>query len=134
MTKEEFNKLGIGTILLCGQNYVEITNFNNDDTFDGLLYLPYQWSTKPNLKRHLSLTDVEFFDIPEDKFVSDVISCDNHKIKYDGKGEYTVQINAVEEGSVAIVDVICRDGLVKYFSIPPLGFSFISSVVRKYKM
>lgn len=133
MTKEEFNKLGIGAILLYGENYVEITKFSGDDTFDGLLYLPCVYGNRPSPVQNISLTEVDFFDIPEDKFVSDVIRFTKHKIKFDGRGEYTVQLTDLSEKCVAEVDVICSDGLVKYFSRPPVAISFIGSVVRRYK-
>lgn len=124
MTKEEFKKLRVGTILLAGCNFVEITKIHEDkEHFDGILHTPYPLSIAPLSVQGLSWVEVDFFDIPEDKFVADCIRY-KQPITNDAKDNYTVR---------DVVDVVCECGLVKYFSIMDIGKSFIGSVVRHYK-
>lgn len=124
MTKDEFNKLGVGTILLAGHNFVKITKIHEDkEHFDGILYTPYPLNIQPQNITDRLYAEVDFFDINENQFVADCIRMDI-PITYDGKEEYTVH---------QCVDVICEAGLVKYFSISNIGIGFIGSTVRYYK-
>ena len=134
MTKEEFKRLAVGTFLLIGHNYVKITNINKDNgTFDGELYVPYPLNIKPCLLQGRSWTEVDFFDVPTEKFVSDCIKI-GHKVKFDSEDELTVSLCDAQGNIFDSFDAICKDGVIKYFSIPNFALAFIGSVVRQYKM
>lgn len=133
MTKEEFNKLVVGAILLTGHNYIEITNIDKDSgTFDGNLLFPYPLNVKPIPLKKRSWTEVEFFDIPQEKLIADIVKI-GHKVKFDDDEELTVSLCDMQGNVVESLDVICSNGLVKYFTMPKVGISFIGSVVSQYK-
>ena len=124
MTKEEFKKIRVGDILLSGHNFVQIMSKHEDDEhFDGLLYTPYPLNIPPQYIKGLCFTEVDFFNIPSETFIAD---CAINGI----------EITDYEKDSFTIngrIDVVCRLGTVKYFSIMDKEISFIKSVVRKYK-
>ena len=133
MTKEEFNRLGVGIILLTGNNYIKITNINKDcGTFDGELYVSYPLNVKPISLKGRSWVEVDFFDIPTEKFVTDCIKI-GHKVKFDTEDELTVSLCDTQGNITESIDVICKYGLVKYFSIPDVAIPFIGSAITQYK-
>ena len=131
MEQEEFNKLYRNSIVLKQGEMFLILDLNKELGSCRGLTLKCDVRDTTVFEDEVSYSDLDFFDISEETFLADCVKykqpisnvCIDKKHERNWN-EYTIH-NAV--------DVVCKDGLVKYFFLHLTGIYFIKSVIQQYK-
>lgn len=130
MKKEEFNKLYRNAIVLKQGEMFIILDFNNELGLCRGLTLKHDVRDTTVFEDEVSYSDLDFFDISEETFLADCIKYEQpisnvciDKRRERNWNEYTIH---------NVVDVVCKDGLVKYFFLKLTGIYFIKSVIKQY--
>lgn len=131
MTQNEFKTLWRNEIVLKGEHLFIILDFNEEEENCQGLTLKNDERSTIVFEDGVTASDLDFFDINEETFLADCVKYNQPindvclgKIDNRSCNEYTIH-NAV--------DAVCKDGLVKHFSLNNIGIFFLKRVIKQYK-